>query len=263
MLIPAGLVEDRPEPRRREHDVVTRPARGPRHLHPSGRRERITSSALLFGTILVIGGAIAGFITVRGDQDQVDVARDGVKISQEAQAADRYTRAVRQLGSTKPEVRTGAIYSLERVATDSPRDRQAVRGVLAAFVREHDPAPENPVPATPQSDVAAALSVLGGQPHNAGEHLDLSQIRVRGADLAGADLRGVNLAGADLRRVDLTGADLEGADLRGARLRNADLTGANLAGADLRDARGVTPQQLQAMTTRLDGASLGSTQTTG
>ncbi|WP_304523644.1 MFS transporter [Actinocorallia sp. API 0066] len=243
--------------------VAAKVTRGPRHLTPGGRRERITGNALLVVGALAVVGLVAGAVTVRGDNGQVDVARDNIRVAQEAQAADRYTRAVRQLGSAKTEIRTGAVYALERVAADAPRERPAVRGVLAAFVREHDPAPDLPLPATPAPDVAVALRVLAEQPRAAGEHLDLSAIRVRGGDLSGADLRGATLAGADLRRVNLAGADLEGADLRGARLRNTDLTDTNLSGADLRGAHGVTLESLQTMTTRLDGTALDPAPTTG
>jgi len=59
-------------------------------------------------------------------------------------------------------------------------------------------------------------------------------VRVRGADLTGADLRAADLRGADLRAVNLSGADLRGAKLAGADLGGrANLRGANLAGATL------------------------------
>ncbi|GAB2863134.1 hypothetical protein GCM10022221_73770 [Actinocorallia aurea] len=251
LIIPAALREER------EPEVLRVSSRGPRHLNPSAKRERLTANALLVSAVVIIGAAGAGFVAFNGDQDQTDVARDGVTVSQQAQAADQYTKAVRQLGAAKAEVRTGAVYTLERVAADSPRDRQAVVGVLAAFVQAQSPAAGETVPAAPATDVAVALKVIGQQPHEDGQKLDLSAIVVRGADLSGADLRGADLAGADLRKVDLTGADLQGANLTGARLKNADLTGADLSGADLRNAHGVSQAQLQAMTTRLDGAAFG------
>ena len=50
---------------------------------------------------------------------------------------DRYTRAIKQLGSDKLDVRIGGIYALERIARDSARDHTTVMEVLAAFIREH------------------------------------------------------------------------------------------------------------------------------
>jgi len=51
--------------------------------------------------------------------------------------ADRYTKAIEQLGSDKFDVRIGGIYALERIARDSARDHPTVMDVLAAFIREH------------------------------------------------------------------------------------------------------------------------------
>jgi len=56
-------------------------------------------------------------------------------------------------------------------------------------------------------------------------------VRVKGADLRGADLRH-----ADLRHANFRHADLWHANLRGTNLWYADLRGANLWYADLRNA---------------------------
>jgi hypothetical protein len=58
-------------------------------------------------------------------------------LSREGQVADRYTKAIEQLGSDKLDVRIGGIYALERIARDSKKDHPTVMGVLTAFIREH------------------------------------------------------------------------------------------------------------------------------
>ena len=72
---------------------------------------------------------------------------------------ERYTKAIEQLGEDKLDVRLGGIYSLERVARDSPRDHPTVMEVLTAFIRvqSHEP--------LSQSSPACAES---GQPIRAG-----------------------------------------------------------------------------------------------
>ena len=185
---------------------------------------------------------------------------------QEGQITDRYAKAVEQLGSDEREVRLGAIYALERIARDSRGDRPTINDVLAAFVREHDPKPivkADKLPPEPDTDVQAALTVLGRTPHP-GQTIDLHRINTPHANLPSAhlenwDLTGANLEGADLgmhqglfwkrahgvrsrddvlplQRAHLEHADLEHADLKGAILEGADLTGAHLEGADLRGA---------------------------
>ena len=149
--------------------------------------------------------------------------------------------ALALLGASKPEVRVGAIYALERAAIRSAEEHPVVMSVLAAFVREHSH------PAQP--DVQAALTVIGRRASDRDREpidltgADLARLRLPGADLAGArlararfraaDLHGAALGGADLTGADLAFADLTGADLAGADLTAADLTGARLAGADL------------------------------
>lgn len=74
-----------------------------------------------------------------------------------------------------------------------------------------------------------------------GTRLNLSEMKLPGANfrrlgLHGAffiksDLRGAVFTGADLYNVDFTGADLSGADFSNANLRGANLSGANLSGA--------------------------------
>jgi DMSO/TMAO reductase YedYZ molybdopterin-dependent catalytic subunit len=70
--------------------------------------------------------------------------------------------------------------------------------------------------------------------------LDLRQVNLRGAHMAGVQLKncmlvGSDLQGANLRGANLTNSDLRGANLRGADLSDADLEGVLFMGADLRD----------------------------
>ncbi|TMR15889.1 hypothetical protein ETD85_55735, partial [Nonomuraea zeae] len=69
--------------------------------------------------------------------------------TQQGQITDRYTKAVEQLGSTKSDVRLGGIYALQRLAFDSTHDRDSIRNVLSAFVRNHDGCTLQPGEKTP------------------------------------------------------------------------------------------------------------------
>lgn len=173
-------------------------------------------------------------------------------LSRDGQIADRYTKAITQLGDVKPDVRIGGIYALERVARDSAEDHPTVMEVLSAFIREHSHEPnghelrqrlrnvyhparwlrrrlDNWQPSGPREqqrstppDIQAALTVIGRR--NA--RRDIQRI-----NLGGADLRGANFSDADFHN-----AIFQGADLRGAKFFQADLRGAHLPDADLRDA---------------------------
>jgi hypothetical protein len=68
------------------------------------------------------------------------------------------------------------------------------------------------------------------------EGCDLSDAKLRYADLKNAVLVGANLSGADLKAADLSGANLTGANLTNADLSESDLNGSVLVDADLRGA---------------------------
>jgi uncharacterized protein YjbI with pentapeptide repeats len=181
-------------------------------------------------------------------------------LNQQGQITDRFTKATDQLGSDKPDIRLGGIYSMERIARDSKNDQGPVMEVLTAFGREHAPtstASAGPGSTTVTTDVQAVLTVVGrrntsNDPTNYIldlDHTDLNHANLVGAHLAGANLRGVFLRSADLRNADLRnadliaaqliavnfkdGADLSGADLSRAHLSRADFSSANLSRANL------------------------------
>lgn len=166
------------------------------------------------------------------NQATIDAAR-------EAQFADRYSKAVEQLGSDNPDVRIGGIYALERVAEDSPRDHPTVMEVLASFIRERSQVPASGETSleperTVRPDVQVALTVIRRRDASYDRQpIDLPGVNLAGAELSEADLPAADLTGADLAGVDLSGAELTEAHLPGADLTGADLTGVDLTGADL------------------------------
>ena len=181
-----------------------------------------------------------------------------VHISREGQITERFTRAVDQLGSNNVDVHIGGIYALERIAKNSPADRNAIQYLLGAFVRNHarwpvgaPDGPEHPTATVDQHlpwlsirapDIAAAVGVLGRRPPSPDARVlylsrtDLRGLELEGAELTGIQMRHTNLARARLREVRLDGSDLVDTDLRGADLEHTCLSGADLTGAHLQDA---------------------------
>lgn len=166
-----------------------------------------------------------------------------IQISEEKQVSERFSKAVEQLGSDQIQVRLGGIYSLERLAKDSPHDHWTVMEVLTAFIRETSSVnrdahltEEQRSPVT--TDVQAALTVIGRRnttSESGNQKLDLSKINLRRADLEEADLE----------EADLSEANLSEANLNGANLFRADLSGSILLATDLRDTRNLTQEQLE------------------
>ena len=180
------------------------------------------------------------------------LSRRTFELSEQGHVTDRYTQAIRQLGSGQLNVRIGGIFALERIAHDSPRDHPTVMEVLAAFVREQsrEVAPlssdtnldADQIKGARHQDVQAAITAIGRRDVTLDmlrinlANAELSDASLAGANLAGANLAGANLAGANLAGANLTDSDLRNADLSRADLSRVDFESANLGGANLTDA---------------------------
>jgi uncharacterized protein YjbI with pentapeptide repeats len=183
--------------------------------------------------VQVVGGAFALFalyLTFRR-----------VKVAEQGHITDRYTKAIEQLGALtaagKPnvEVRLGAIYALERIAQDSPRDHWTIMEVLTAYVRQNAPAPaqaptkeenEKAIARGPATEIQAILTVLGRRRRERErEHEGLY------LDLMDSDLRGANFDSAHFEGAHFRGAYVGGADFHAAHVEKADFESAHIEGA--------------------------------
>jgi hypothetical protein len=70
-------------------------------------------------------------------------AEKSLKVSQEGQITERFTRAVDQLGAIDKlgnpaiEIRLGGIYALERIANESERDYWLIMEILTVYIRKN------------------------------------------------------------------------------------------------------------------------------
>ena len=216
---------------------------------------RKTLATILGGAVLLTGG----FFTWRN----VNLAQESLRVSQEGQITDRFTKAIEQLGATdasgkpKLEARLGGIYSLEAIGNESEGFHWPIVEVLCTYVRVNAPATsENPPvkPASvaqkdslgglpsdqdqhhPRADIQAILDVLGRRDSHHEKNnqwLNLSSTYLGGADLHRACLGGAMLKSAHLEEANLFYADLKGAKLYEAQLQRAELIGAQLKDAEL------------------------------
>ncbi|MFI6134160.1 pentapeptide repeat-containing protein [Micromonospora sp. NPDC051141] len=107
-------------------------------------RANLQIEAIKYGIgLLAASGAVAALLlAVRRQQLSEDSHKLALKTQAhtETDAAERrvtelYTKAVEQLGSADAAVRLGGLYALERVAQNSPSQRQTVINVLCAYLR--------------------------------------------------------------------------------------------------------------------------------
>jgi uncharacterized protein YjbI with pentapeptide repeats len=224
----------------------------------------------IVGLLTPLAVAAVGFAAILNLQEMREqisrtsrITHDQLDLQRGAQLADRFTRAIDQLGKSDPEdrnVRIGGIYALEQIARESRELHWPVIEVLTAFIREHR-SPNVP------TEIQAALTVIGRRRIDQDQApLDLHSallpsVDLREAHLEGAKLEGAHLEGADLRYVRLERsrlgeAHLEGARLEGARLEEADLRNAHLEPAVPAQIERSVPLDDQLKPTNLSGADL-------
>ncbi|MFH7030924.1 MAG: pentapeptide repeat-containing protein [Heteroscytonema crispum UTEX LB 1556] len=277
------------------------------HQKIESRNQALSTTAIAFvGLVLMINAYYAAKRAAALQKSAIaaeksnKIGLQNAKIFQERLIAERFMGAIAQLGHDKVETRTGAIYALERVAQDCPKEYWTIMEILTAFVRENtfnqaeseEETEENTAatifapmtnaasdtnwreePPKIRTDIQVALTVIGrrdSQKDPENQKLDLRNTDIRGADLRDAnlqraDLRGSDLSGADLRRIDLSGADLDGGKLSGSILYEANLQGCNLHAANLTGAN-LNRTNLQSSNLRaanLTGASLRAANMTG
>jgi hypothetical protein len=222
--------------------------------------ELIPAAAITVGLVLLAFGQATAAATLIGAcfllshniaQRRADFRR---------RITESFGKAVSQLASDKIEERMGGIYSLEKIAQESPDDFAAVMETLAAFILVRAPRmPEQDMPRTMASfyesakpanwrereaDIAAVLAVIWRRDKVYDKRyvrINLSATDLEGAPLFGATLqsailRGSNLNGAILGPANLSYADLVNADLIAANLNSANLNSTNLTGANLAEA---------------------------
>src|SRR5271157_4106501 len=128
-----------------------------KNLEPKERLDRENEArktlATIFGGIAFLVG---GFFTWQN----LKVAQENLKVSQEGQITDRFSKAIEQLGAVddkgkkKLEVRLGGIYALEGIANESKELHWPIMQVLCNYVRMN--APLKPQKSTQEGQATAA-----------------------------------------------------------------------------------------------------------
>lgn len=242
------------------------------------------AAGLLAGGVVAVGSAIAW----RTYQLSRETSNRTLRLTEQGQITERFTRAIDQLGSTDTngnpniEVRLGAIFALERISRDSEEDHWSIVEVLTAYVRSNAPSTSALEQLTtaeprlqeiltgasdradfisqvgngglgvywqPREDVQAAVTVLGRRRHRADEP---HQINLVGTWLYGADLSGLDLSNANLRNCILWFADLRAAKFVGSTLDELRCERALADGADFSQA---TLYRARFLRAQLDGTN--------
>jgi Pentapeptide repeats (8 copies) len=220
-------------------------------------RDRINAQNGVY-TVLLEGIGLLLFSGLVSASWQYLRRMDGqLQITNNRAITDRFSQAIAHLASDKVEIRLGGIYTLERLAQESPDDYWLTIEILTAFVREHSARVEAPPPRLEASskivdpivpiasrrlsrssriptDIQAVMTILNRR--DSSKDLPDRIIELRESNLRNADLSGIELWGANLWKVNFRQAQLWQAKLAGASLGRANLSDASLWQADLEGA---------------------------
>ena len=213
-----------------------------------------SASATIRNVGLVIAGSVALPLAIwralvadrqaAAAQRQADSARRSM-------LNERYQKGAEMLGSEVLSVRTGGIYTLQRLSEKYPSSYHVqVMRLFCAFVRH--PTKDKKIEFHPESDeeqdeqirtlradVQDTMQAIGSRSlaSISLERCKDFKLYLRGADMSHLQVRAARLSGAWLTKANLSGAVLPYADLSSARLRQADLPGVQLRHADMSNAK--------------------------
>ncbi len=192
----------------------------------------------------IIGGVIV-LVGLYYTSENLKNSQKTLEATQERQITESLTKAIDQLGSDKPDITIGGIYSLGRVARDSQRDHWSLMQVLFAYVQRVAPLKETEIGRiatlcdaselpedgiiyeTPSSNIQAVMDVLNNRKYeyeaSQNQFVNISRSNLRRAYLQGARLENAHFIGDDMKGIALVDSHLEGARLNYSRLSFATL----------------------------------------
>jgi hypothetical protein len=88
--------------------------------------------------VQALGGLVLSITAWVGYQN-FRVGEKNLKISEDKQVTERFSKSIEHLGSDKIDIRLGGIYALEQIAIDSAKYHWTIVEILSAFVREKCP----------------------------------------------------------------------------------------------------------------------------
>ena len=118
-----------------------------------------------------------------------EAANRNAEAANQKQITERFSKAIEQLASDKPEVILGGIYTLERIARDSEPDQWTIMEVLTAFVRQNAPIIKENESQSPEDQekllklrisIKACLTVIAERQHPdlKNKRLDLTRVNI-------------------------------------------------------------------------------------
>jgi uncharacterized protein YjbI with pentapeptide repeats len=200
-------------------------------------KDKITIQNGVYATLVQAIGGIILSITAYVGYCNFRVGEKNLKVTEDKQVTERFSKSIEHLGSEKIDVRLGGVYALEQIAIDSSKYHWTIMEILSAFVREKSKKSALEKEKV-KEDIQAALTVMARrkiEQDPQGKRINLKQVNMRFIELQEASINGFNLSFANFMYADFSRGDFSNSDLRNSNLSRADFSDANFSGSDLRN----------------------------
>ena len=214
----------------------------------------------------LIGSALIAIIGLKLFLHRLEKQEKQIDLQRKQRTDDRFTTAVKLLGSSETSARTGAIYSLYHLAIEDKKYRKEVAQILCSHIRsktnepdyqkEHEKKPSNEIQSTidlllkdkdgnkglycqdfakeksfPQANFKYAYLVKADFYEAQCQIANFSNAQCQGANFTFAQCQGAKFNKAQCQGADFTLAQCQGANFTFAQCQGANFTFAECQGA--------------------------------
>lgn len=145
-------------------------------------KDKTTIQSGAYTTLVQALGGLILSITAWVGYQNFKIGEKNLKVTEDKQVTERFSKSIEHLGNDKIDIRLGGIYALEQIMIDSPKYQQTIVEILSAFIREkcsiddlealtssskyqfgQEKKNSDKKNETPGIDIQAALSVIGAR----------------------------------------------------------------------------------------------------
>jgi uncharacterized membrane protein YciS (DUF1049 family) len=170
----------------------------------------VSTLVQLIGGILILIGLIINSNRVK------ELARQN-HINEQGKITERFKDSIGFLESKSALIRLGGIYSLHKIAQDSPTDRTSILSILCFYIRESEHIEVN-------KEIQSILDLITKSNIYNSNEIDLGKANLKRANFYGANLKGANLSHTLLDKADLRRSQLDGAFIWQAHIFDASIS---------------------------------------
>ncbi len=213
-------------------------------------KDKATIQNGVYTTLVQALGGLILSITAYVGYCNFRIGEKNLKVTEDKQVTERFSKSIEHLGSEKIDIRLGGIYALEQIAIDSSKYHWTIMEILSAFVREKskevflnklkriEEKKSSRKSEKVGEDIKAVLTVINRRnlkQDPQGKKIDLRKVNMACVGFQEAIISGVDLSLSDFSDANFSSTDFSKSDLANSNFRSSNFKNANFSDADLRN----------------------------